>query len=60
MKKIKDTYRILTTPLPPKEAKQFHEQVAKPLIGTAFAFCFIVIVLDYTFQLIEAIDLITL
>ena len=60
MKKIKDTYRILTTPLPAEAAEKFREEFAKPMFAFAFGICSFAIALDYTLQFVEAIDLITL
>jgi hypothetical protein len=60
MKKLKDIYRILTLPLPPKEAKMFHEGVAKPMFAVAFGIATFAILMDYTMQMVEAIDWLTL
>jgi hypothetical protein len=38
--------------------KQFKEEVFKPMFAVAFGTCLITVVLDYSFQLIEAIEVI--
>jgi hypothetical protein len=43
-----------------KAMDSFHENVTKPIFALAFGLCFIAVVLDYTFQLIDAIDILTL
>ena len=43
-----------------KQNKEFVEEVSKPLFAVAFGMCVFVVVVDYTFQLIEAIDIIAL
>ena len=57
MKKLKSIFKTLTTPLPPKYAKEFHEGFTMPLFGVAFGICIFAVLLDYSFQLIEAIDI---
>ena len=43
-----------------KAMESFHENLAKPMFAFAFGFCFIAVALDYTFQLLDAIDTLTL
>ena len=57
MKKLKSIFKTLTTPLPPKCAKEFHEGFTKPMIAFAGGICIFAILLDYSFQLVEAIDI---
>ena len=39
--------------------KHFNEEVFKPMFALAFGTCLITVILDYSFQLIEAIEVIT-
>ena len=40
--------------------KEFHEGFTVPMCGIAFGLMFFVVALDYTFQLLDAIDTLTL
>ena len=59
MNKLKDIYKTLSTPLPPKEAKEFHEGVTKPMFAVAFGICIFAVLMDYSLQLVDAIDWLT-
>ena len=37
---------------------KFHEEVTKPMFAVAFGICIFCVLVDYSFQLIDAIDVI--
>ena len=45
-------------PLPPEQAKKFHDEFTNPMVFTALSICVFVVLLDYTFQGLDALAVI--